>query len=830
MTYKKELQIGGSTLSLETGALAKQANGACVVRYGDTVVLATACYKEGVVLGDFMPLTVDYKEYTYAGGRIPGGFFKREGRPTEKEILTSRLIDRPLRPSFTKGYRQETQVIALVLSADGENDPDIFAINAASAALTISEIPFPNPIGAVRVGYVDGQIVINPTNSQRDLSDLDLVVAGTENAIVMVEAGAREVSETLILDALEAAHREIKRIVELQHALRAEAGKPKIEVNYQSKFTPELLGELTTNYGAILRDALLTSGKKARSQAVHHVAQQILSTIPADENDKIVAAKAAIEELEKQTFRNVILNERKRIDGRDLAEIRPISIDLNVLPRTHGSAVFTRGETQALVTVTLGTPQEAQRIEDFEGETLQRFMLHYNFPPFSVGEVKFLRGPARREIGHGNLARRALQPLLPSESDFPYTIRCVSDILESNGSSSMASVCGGSLALMQAGVPLRDAVAGVAMGLVTGEDNKFAILSDIAGMEDHEGDMDFKVAGTRNGITALQMDIKVAGLSREIMAQAMEQAKAGRFHILDKMFSSIEKPREELSEFAPRLYTIVVPKDRIRDVIGSGGKTIRWIVEQTGTKVDVADDGTVTVASTDQGSAQRAIDIIKGLTASPEIGRNYKGTVKRIEPYGSFIEILPGQDGLLHISEMAHTRVDKVTDLMQIGDEMEVQVVGIEPDTGKIRLSRKPLLPAPTEEELAAARSRGGDRDRGGDRGGDRGPRREGSFGGGDRDRGPRREGGFGGGDRGPRREGQGGGGGFRGPRPEGRPDRPRHEGDRGPRPEGDRGPRPEGDRGPRPEGNPGGGNGGDGGGNNGGNSGGGEPGEGTPS
>src|SRR5436189_988898 len=456
----------------------------------------------------------------------------------------------------------------------------------------------------------------------------------------------------------------------------------------------------------------------------------------------------------------------RRVDGRSSTDIRPIAIDLSVLPRTHGSAIFTRGETQALVTVTLGTPQEAQKIEDFEGETFQRFMLHYNFPPFSVGEVKFMRGPARREIGHGNLARRALQSLLPPESEFGYTIRCVSDILESNGSSSMASVCGGSLALMEAGVPMRGAVAGVAMGLVK-DASRTANLTDIAGLEDHEGDMDFKVAGTRKGITALQMDIKVTGLSREIMAQALQQAKEGRLFILGKMDAAIAKPKAELSEYAPRLYTIFIPKDRIRDVIGSGGKTIRWIVEETGTKIDVADEGKVTVASTDGASAQRAIDIIKGLTASPEVGKNYKGTVKRIEPYGAFVEILPGQDGLLHISEMAHTRVGQVTDLFQLGDEVEVQVVGIDPDTGKIRLSRKPLLPPPTEEELAAAAQARGNRpprEGGGGGGGDRG-----GFRGGDRDRGPRREGGGGGGfrDRGPRRD-------DRGPRP------PRRDGGHG--------------------------------------------------
>jgi polyribonucleotide nucleotidyltransferase len=779
MTHKKELQIGGQTLSIETGAVARQANGACVIRYGDTVVLATACYKEGVVLGDFMPLTVDYKEYTYAGGRIPGGFFKREGRPTEREILTCRLIDRPLRPSFTKGYRQETQIIGLVLSADGENDPDILAINAASAALIISEIPFLNPIGAVRVGYIDGQMVINPKNSQRDLSDLDLIVAGTEDAIVMVEAGAREVDESLVLDALDAAHKEIKKIVELQKALQADAGKPKIEVKYTPKYSDETFSSLMNRFGGALKDALLTSGKQSRREAVHNLAGQIIGAAAPEDVDAVTAHKAAFEEMQKTVTRDLMTKEGKRLDGRQTAEIRPITIDLGVLPRTHGSAIFTRGETQALVTVTLGTPQEAQRVEDFEGETFQRFMLHYNFPPFSVGEVKFMRGPARREIGHGNLARRALQPMLPAEEAFPYTIRVVSDILESNGSSSMASICGGSLALMDAGVPLNAAVAGVAMGLVKGEE-RTVVLTDIAGAEDHDGDMDFKVAGTQKGITALQMDIKVAGISREIMQQALQQAKDGRLYILGKMKAAIETPRTELSEFAPRLYTIYVPKDRIRDVIGSGGKTIRWIVEETGTKIEVEDDGKVIIASSDAASAQKAIEIIKGLTASAEIGKNYKGTIKRIEPYGAFVEILPGQDGLLHISEMAHSRVGQVTDLFQIGDETEVQVVGIEPDTGKIRLSRKPVLPPPTEAEAAAARERAGregSRGPGGDRGG-----REGGGGG----RGPGGgRGGFGGGggrggerDRGPRREGGGGGGRDRGPRQDGpRHDAPRHDG-----------------------------------------------------
>ncbi|HVR43998.1 MAG TPA: polyribonucleotide nucleotidyltransferase [Thermoanaerobaculia bacterium] len=742
MTYEKEVEVGGRKLTFETGKVAKQADGACWVRYGDTVVLATACFKEGTVMGDFMPLTVDYREFTYAGGRIPGGFFKREGRPTEKETLTCRLIDRPLRPSFEKGYRKETQVIAFVLSADGENDPDVLALNAASAALVLSPIPFPNPIGAVRMGSINGELIVNPTNSQRDVSDLDLVVAGTEHAIVMVEAAAREIDEKLVLDALDRAHEEIRRIVAVQKQMREEAGKPKLQVEYKEKFARELYEELATRHRDAIRTALTTEGKAARREAMNQALERFLDGIPADDLEKLAAAKAAFEALQSEVFRTMILAEGKRLDGRNPKDIRPIWIEVGVLPRTHGSAIFTRGETQALVTITLGTPHEAQKIEDFEGESFQRFMLHYNFPPFSVGEVKFLRGPARREIGHGKLARRALEPVLPLEEDFPYTIRCVSDILESNGSSSMASVCGGSLAMMDAGVPTRSPVAGVAMGLIKG-DQKAVVLSDIAGFEDHDGDMDFKVAGTEKGITALQMDIKVSGISREVLSQAMAQAKEGRLHILGRMAEAIATPRAELSEFAPRLYTIHVPKDRIRDIIGSGGKTIRWIVEETGTKIEVEDDGSVIIASSDEESARRAIDIIRGLTASPEIGKTYKGAVKRIEPYGAFIEILPGQDGLLHVSEIAHHRVRAVTDFFQLGDEVEVQVVDIDSENGKVRLSRKPLLPPPTEEELAAMAAAGpprerSDRDRGdrGDRGGHGGGGHRGGRGGGG---GPRR-------------------------------------------------------------------------------------------
>lgn len=758
---RKEVTLGAGTMSFETGKLAKLASGAVRVQLGDTVVLATASFRDQPGPGDFMPLTVDYKEYTYAGGRIPGGFFKREGRPTEKEILTDRLIDRPLRPSFAPGYRQETQIIAMVLSADGENDPDILAINGASAALIVSEVPFPNPIGAVRIGIIDGEFVVNPTNEQRDVSDLDLVVAGTEHAIVMVEAGAREVSESTVLDALDAAHREIRKIVEIQKQLRAEGGKETIEVTAKARYDESVYKDLKERVGSEVQEALLTGGKSERRSAMRTLRERVVGHLdPETQAEELRAHEAALNDLKTEVTRNLILDEQKRLDGRKPDEIRKISIETATLPRTHGSAIFTRGETQALVTITLGTPQEAQRVEDFEGETFQRFMLHYNFPPFSVGEAKFMRGPGRREIGHGSLARRALEPVLPTEDDFPYTIRCVSDILESNGSSSMASVCGGSLALMDAGVPIRKAVAGVAMGLITGE-GKTVVLTDIAGAEDHEGDMDFKVAGTREGITALQMDIKVTGIEREVLARALEQARDGRMFILDKMAEVIDQPRAELSEFAPRLYTIQVPKDKIRDIIGSGGKTIRSIVEQTGTKIEVDDDGSVIIAAVDAESAQKAIDIIRGLTADAEIGKNYTGEVKRIEPYGAFIEVLPGKDGLLHVSEISHSRVDSVESLYSLGDLVEVQVVAIEEGTGKIRLSRKPLLPPPTPEEKAAAdadrasrdrsrgdrgpRGRGGDRDRGGRGGSDRGGRGDRDRGRGGRGRGDRDRGGFGG-------------------------------------------------------------------------------------
>src|SRR6266496_2029544 len=724
MIKKIELDFHGRPLSIEVGRLAKQADGAALVRYGETVVLVTAVATRELKLDtDFFPLTVDYQEKTFAAGKIPGGFFKREGRPSEKEILTCRLVDRAIRPLFSEGLRCETQVIATVLSADRENDPDVVAMLGTSIALHVSDIPFNGPLAGVRIGRIDGQWVINPTQSQLRDSDTDIFLSGSRDAIVMVEGGARMVPEDEILEALFAGHEAIQPLLQIQEEIRREIGKPKRHVPL-AELNSGVVKRVEELALAKLKQAIEIPEKLERYKRIGEVKGEVVGQALEELPDKEKDIKGAFDELKRKTFRDLVIEQERRIDGRGLKDIRPITCEVEILPRTHGSALFTRGETQALVVTTLGTASDEQKIDALIGEHYKKFMLHYNFPPFSVGEVKFMRGPARREIGHGNLARRALQSLLPPESEFGYTIRCVSDILESNGSSSMASVCGGSLALMEAGVPMRAAVAGVAMGLVK-DASKTAVLSDIAGLEDHEGDMDFKVAGTHKGITALQMDIKVSGISREILAQALQQAKQGRLFILDKMDNAIARPSAELSEFAPRLYTIHIPKDRIRDVIGSGGKTIRWIVEETGTKIDVDDDGKVTVASTDGASAQRAIDIIRGLTASPDVGKNYKGTVKRIEPYGAFVEILPGQDGLLHISEMAHTRVGQVTDLFQLGDEVEVQVVGIEPDSGKIRLSRKPLLPPPTEEELAAAAASRANRPPREDRGdrGDRGER-----------------------------------------------------------------------------------------------------------
>ncbi len=690
--HTRNVSIGRQTLSIETGRLAKQADGAVIVRSGDTMVLVTACAaanpREGI---DFLPLTVDYREYTYASGRIPGGFFKREGKPSEKEVLTSRLIDRPIRPLFPYGWRYETQIIAFVISADEEHDSDVLAITGASAALAISSVPFTRTVAGVRVGLVDGEYVINPTYQQRRQSRLDLIVAGSQEAIVMVEAGAKEVSEEEMVQALEQAHAAIRKIVAEIDALAAEAGKKKTEVK-QREIPADIAADVEGKVYGPLADAMRIKDKLENYGKVDAVLADLLAGIPETDTERRADAKAVFKGLKAKVMRDEALERGKRLDGRAFDEIRPITIEVGVLPRTHGSAVFTRGETQALVTATLGTAEDQQKIETVDGEYWKRFMLHYNFPPFSVGEVQFLRGPGRREVGHGALAERALAPMIPTEEKFPYTIRVVSDILESNGSSSMASVCGGSLAMMDAGVPLTAPVAGVAMGLIMDEDSgKYAILSDIAGAEDHYGDMDFKVTGTATGITALQMDIKVSGITTEIMRKALEQARVGRLFILDKMEATLSTPRTNVSSYAPRIVTLRIPVDKIRDVIGPGGKMIRSIIERTGVKIDVEDDGRVNVASADEASAQKAIGIIQELTATPELNKTYMGKVQRITDFGAFVEIMPGLDGLLHVSEIAHYRVKDVRDELKEGEQVMVKVINIDP-SGKIRLSRKALI------------------------------------------------------------------------------------------------------------------------------------------
>ena len=703
MKHTREISVGGRTISIETGHLAKQADGAVVVRSGDTMVLVTACAaanpREGI---DFLPLTVDYKEYTYASGRIPGGFFKREGKPTEKEVLTSRLIDRPIRPLFPNGWRRETQVIALVLSADTEHDSDVLAITGASAALSLSGIPFTRAIAGVRVGLVNGQYVINPTFAQRKDSRLDLIVAGSKDAIVMVEAGAKEVTEEEVVRALEAAHAAIREIIAGIEALAAQTRKTKAEVKVK-EIGREFYREVEEKAYGPLADAMRIQDKLTNYTTVDQVLADLIASIPDAEIERRSDAKTIFKELKEKVMRDEALERGKRLDGRRFDEIRALNIEVGVLPRTHGSSVFQRGETQALVTATLGTADDQQKIETMDGEQWKRFMLHYNFPPFSVGEVQFLRGPGRREIGHGALAERALQPMMPTEEQFPYTVRIVSDILESNGSSSMASVCGATLAMMDAGVPLKAPVAGMAMGLIMDDaSGKFAILSDIAGAEDHYGDMDFKVAGTATGITALQMDIKVSGITMEIMRKALEQARTGRLFILDKMLQTLRESRTSVSAYAPRIVTIRIPVDKIRDVIGPGGKMIRSIIERTGVKIDVEDDGRVNVASADEASAQKAIGIIQELTATPELNKTYMGKVQRITDFGAFVEIMAGVDGLLHVSEIAHYRVKDVRDELKEGDQVLVKVINIDP-SGKIRLSRKALLNPEDSKKPAAA-------------------------------------------------------------------------------------------------------------------------------
>jgi polyribonucleotide nucleotidyltransferase len=684
---------GGKQLSIETGKLAKQAHGAAVVRFGENVVLATATSnpepREGI---DFFPLTVDYREYTYAGGRIPGGFIKREGRMSEREVLTSRQIDRPVRPMFADGFKCETQVIAFVLSADTENDPDVCGINAASAALTISDIPFLGPLGAVRVGLIDGRFIANPTYTEMRDGLLNIMVVGTADAIVMIESGAKEVKEETVVDAIEFAHTEIKKICAAIAELRSKVGKPKRAVT-PPEFDEAYIKSLETKIGARLTDALDTAKHpKAESyELVRVLEKELLAAVPKTEDEEASKAKVKkyYEILRERIFRDQVIDHKHRPDGRAFDQIREIWIEAGVLPRAHGSAVFTRGETQALVTTTLGTSDDMQRLEGFEGEAKKRFMLHYNFPPFSVGEVGFMRGAGRREIGHGALAERAVSAVLPDEDNWPYAMRVVSDILESNGSSSMATICGASLSLMDAGVPLKAPVAGVAMGLVK-EGEHYAILTDIAGAEDHYGDMDFKVAGTKDGITALQMDIKVAGITSQIMREALAQAQRGRLFILEKMDEILNEPRVKVSAYAPRIYTLQIPVDKIRDVIGPGGKMIRSIIEQTGVKIDVEDSGKVNVASNDEVSANKALQIIKDLTASAEVGKTYLGKVSRLADFGAFVEILPGLDGLLHISEVAEHRIKDVRDELKEGDQVLVKVLAVEGN--RIKLSRKAIL------------------------------------------------------------------------------------------------------------------------------------------
>jgi polyribonucleotide nucleotidyltransferase len=689
MSHKVEVNLSGRTLTLESGKIAKQANGAVVVRSGDSVVLVTACMADQAKPGaGFFPLTVDYREYTYAAGKIPGGFIKREGRPSEKEILTSRLIDRPIRPLFPEGFLNETQVIAMVLSADPEQDPNSLAIAGAAAALAISDIPFPYVLGGVRVGIKDGQYIANPTYTEGRESKLNIVVAGTEDGIVMVEAGAQQVSEAEVLGAIEFGHDCCKKIAAGIRELMKLEGKPKRE------FTPPALDKgLYEQVSKAAREELtdaLNTKKYPKIESYSRVAalrKRVVESLPEEKQDE---AGDCYDALKERIFRDEMLKNHRRPDGRAFDEIRPITIETGVLPRTHGSALFTRGETQALVTVTLGTKEDEQRIELLEpGEATKRFMLHYNFPPFSVGEVGFMRGPGRREIGHGALAERALTALIPDEQTFPYTMRVVSDILESNGSSSMATVCGACLALMDAGAPMASHVGGVAMGLVL-EGKDYAILTDIAGAEDHYGDMDFKVAGTRAGITGLQMDIKVPNVTMAIMKEALEQARHGRLFIIGKMEEALAKPKTSISQYAPRIYTLNIPTDKIRDVIGPGGKVIRGIIEQTGVKIDVQDDGTIHVASSDEASANKAIQIISDITAVAEVGKTYLGKVVRLVDFGAFVEIFPGTDGLLHISEIAENRIRDVRDELKEGDQILVKVLAMEGN--KIKLSRKAVL------------------------------------------------------------------------------------------------------------------------------------------
>jgi len=682
-----EIEVKGKSLYIETGRFARQADGSVIVRYGDTVVLATAVAaktpRENI---DFFPLTIDYQEKAYAAGKIPGGFFKREGRPTEKEVLTSRLIDRPIRPMFPDGFYSDTQGIVSVLSFGDENISDILGVIGISAALGISDIPFDGPVSAVRIGILKDSFVINPDLQEMEQCDFSMIVAGSEEAVLMVEGGGLEITEPVLLEALNIAHEEIKKVIALQKQLISQVGKPKRLVT-----PPHVDEKLTTAVSELslekIKQAIIIPDKLIRQDTLNNILNEVITALNTGEVSISKDITVVFNNLEKDLVRNMILLQGVRADGRKPDEIRKISSDVGILPRTHGSALFVRGETQCLAVVTLGTSEDEQRIDSLEGESKKTFMLHYNFPPFSVGEVKPLRSPGRREIGHGMLAEKALRAVLPERSKFPYTIRIVADILESNGSSSMATVCGGTLALMDAGVPISTPIAGIAMGLIK-EGDQTVILTDILGLEDHLGDMDFKVTGSENGITAFQMDVKISGVTKEIMAKALEQAKRGRLFILQKMKEILAAPREHLATHAPRIFTMQINPEKIREVIGAGGKIIRGIVEQTGAKIDIDDTGTINIASIDETSAQKAIDIIKGIVAEAEVGKIYMGKVKRIMDFGAFVEIFPGTEGLLHISQISEKRIAKVTDVLSEGDEVLVKVIEVD-KMGRVRLSKK---------------------------------------------------------------------------------------------------------------------------------------------
>jgi polyribonucleotide nucleotidyltransferase len=694
MVHAIEMDLAGRRLRLETGRVAKQADGAVLATYGDTVVLATAVGSQTVRPGiDFLPLTVDYQEKAYAAGKIPGGYFKREGRPSEKEVLTSRLIDRPMRPLFPQGYYYETQVIASVLSADQTGSSDVVGITAASAALTLSDIPFGGPVAGIRIGRVNGQFVVNPDLATLEANDLHLVVAGTGDAVMMVEGGGNELPESVMIDAIEVAHAEIKKIVGKILELQALAGRPKRTV-VAEEIAPALSEAVRQLVAGPIRDAILIPNKTARQERLAQILEDAIEKLKADDPDRSRHIKLVFHSLEYTEVRNMILERGVRADGRGPTDIRTVTCEVGVLPRTHGSALFTRGETQSLAVVTLGTTEDEQRIDALEGEYYRTFMLHYNFPPFSVGEARPLRSPGRREVGHGALAERALRPVIPSKESFPYTLRLVSDILESNGSSSMATVCGGALALMDAGVPIKEPVAGIAMGLIK-EGERVMVLSDILGLEDHLGDMDFKVTGTKHGVTALQMDIKIAGITPKLMRQALDQARKGRLYILERMAEALPRARPNLSPFAPRIFMLKIKQDRIRDVIGPGGKMIRSIIAECGVKINVEDTGDISIAAVDEASAKKAIEMINRLTEEVEVGKIYLGTVRKIMDFGAFVEILPGTDGLVHISQLAHHRVKSVSDEVKEGDQVMVKVLEIDKQ-GKIRLSRKEAMAPPS--------------------------------------------------------------------------------------------------------------------------------------